>query len=211
MCNNLSFSTANTITVQFSKIQFNCSVMSNSLWPHGLQHARLPCPSPICEVCLNPCQLSWWCHPTISSSVIPLSSCPQSFSTSGSFPKSQFFTSGGQSTGASASASVLPMNTQDWYTLGGLVWSPYSPYRRLEAQHLDHWQQACPPRLPACPGWWHLAALLLKGLPLPLEDSWKLLQIQSIQVVWDFSCDSGQQSCFWVALLKRNLEPQRSV
>lgn len=86
-----------------------------------------------------------------------------------------------------------------------------SPYRRLEAQHLDHWQQACPPRLPACPGWWHLAALLLKGLPLPLEDSWKLLQIQSIQVVWDFSCDSGQQSCFWVALLKRNLEPQRSV
>ena len=126
MCNNLIFSTANTITVQFSKIQLNCSVMSNSLWPHGLQHARLPCPSPTCEVCLNPCQLSWWCHPTISSSVIPLSSCPQSFSTSGSFPMSQFFTWGGQSTGASASASVLPMNTQDWFPLGGLVWSSYS-------------------------------------------------------------------------------------
>ena len=87
---------------------------------------RLPCPSPTCEVCLNPCQLSWWCHPTISSSVIPLSSCPQSFSTSGSFPMSQFFTWGGQSTGASASASVLPMNTQDWFPLGGLVWSSYS-------------------------------------------------------------------------------------
>ena len=89
---------------------------------------RLPCPSSTCEVCLNPCQLSRWCHPTISSSVIPLSSCPQSFSTSGSFPMSQFFTSGGQSTGASASASasILPMNIQDWFPLGELVWSPCS-------------------------------------------------------------------------------------
>ena len=127
MCNNLIFSTANTITVQFSKIQLNCSVMSNSLWPHGLQHARLPCPSPTCEVCLNPCQLSWWCHPTISSSVIPLSSCPQSFSTSGSFPMSQFFIPGGQSIGASASVSVLPMNILNWFPLGWTGWISLQP------------------------------------------------------------------------------------
>ena len=127
MCNNLSFSTANTTTVQSSTIQFNRSVMSNSLWPHGLQHARLHCPSPTCGVCLNPCKLNQWCHPTISSPFVLLSFCPQSFPTPGSFPGSQFFVSGGQSTGASTSASVLPVNIQDWFPLGGLVWSPCSP------------------------------------------------------------------------------------
>ena len=88
--------------------------MSDSLLPHELQHARLPCPSLSPWVCSNLSPLSQWCHPTISSSVTPSSSCPQSLPASGSFPKSWLFTSGGQSTGASASASVLPMNIQGW-------------------------------------------------------------------------------------------------
>ena len=102
----------------FSSVQFSCSVVSNSLWPHGLQHARLPCPSTTPGACSNLCPLSQWCHPTISSSVVPFSSCLQSFSASRSFPMSQFFASGGQSIGVSASASVLPMNIQDWFPLG---------------------------------------------------------------------------------------------
>ena len=97
--------------------------MSNSLQPHELQHARLPCPSLSPYVCSNSCPLSQWCHPTISSSVIPFFSCPQSCPASGSFSMSQNFASGGQSIGASASASDLPMNTQDWSPLGwtGLI------------------------------------------------------------------------------------------
>ena len=91
--------------------QFSCSAMSDSLWPHGLQHARPPCPSPIPGVYSNSCPLSWWCHPTISSSVVPFSSCLQSFPASGSFQMSQLFASDGQSIGVSASASVLPMNS----------------------------------------------------------------------------------------------------
>ena len=94
---------------------FSCSVMSNSLWPHGLQNARPPCPLPTAGACSDSCSLSRWCHPTISSSVVPFSSCPHSFPASGSFPKSQFFISGSQSIGISASASVLPMNIQDWF------------------------------------------------------------------------------------------------
>ena len=92
--------------------------MYSSLQPHGLQHTRLPCPSLSPGVYSNSCHLSWWCHPTISSSVVPFSSRPQSFPASGSFPMSQFFTSGGQSIGASASASVLPMNIQGGFSLG---------------------------------------------------------------------------------------------
>ena len=88
--------------------------MSDSLWPRGLQHARLPCPSPSARACANSCPLSRWCHPTISSSVIPFSSCLQSFPASGSFPVNQLLAPGGQSIGASASASVFPMNIQDW-------------------------------------------------------------------------------------------------
>ena len=95
-------------------VQFSRSVVSDSLRPHELQHARPPCPSPTPGVHPSPCPLSWWCHPTISSSVVPFSSCPQSFPASGSFPMSQLFTSGAQSIGVSASTSVLPMNTQDW-------------------------------------------------------------------------------------------------
>ena len=101
-----------------SASQFSHSVMSDSLWPHGLQHSRLPCPWPTPGACSNSCPSSQWCNPTISSSVIPSSSCLQSFPASGSFPMSRFFTSGGQSIGASASASVLPMNIQSWFPLG---------------------------------------------------------------------------------------------
>ena len=103
-------------------IQFSHSVVSDSLWPHGLQQASLPCPSPTPGACSDSCPLSWWCHPTISSSVIPFSSCLQSFPASGSFPWSQFFASGGQSIGVSASASVFPMNIQDWFPLGWTGW-----------------------------------------------------------------------------------------
>ena len=96
--------------------------MSSFLWPHGLQHARLPCPSPSPRICSDSCLSSQWCHPTISSSVVPFS-CLRSFPASGSFLRSQFFVSGGQSIGVSASASVLSVNIQDWFSLGltGLI------------------------------------------------------------------------------------------
>ena len=107
--------------VLLSSVQFSPSVVSDSLWQHESQHARLPCPSPTPGVYPNPCPLSWWCHPTISSSVVPFS-CPQSFPASGFFPMSKLFTWGGQSIGVSASASVLPMNTQDSSPLGWTGW-----------------------------------------------------------------------------------------
>ena len=100
-----------------SSVQFSLSVISDSLQPHGLQHARLPCPSPTPGACSNLCPSSQWCHLTISSSVIPFSSCLESFPASGSFPMSQFFASSSQSIGASASPSVLPMSIQDWFLL----------------------------------------------------------------------------------------------
>ena len=106
---------------QISSVQFSCSVVSNSLQPHGLQHARLPCPS-IPRIYSNSCPLSQWCHLIISSSVIPFSSHLQSFPASGSFPTSQFFESGGQNIGVSASASDLPMTIQDWFPLGWTGW-----------------------------------------------------------------------------------------
>ena len=95
-------------------VQFSHSVVSNSLWPNESQHARPPCPSPTAGVHPNSCPSSWWCHPGISSSVIPFSSCPQSLPASGSFPMSQLFAWGGQSTGVSASASFLPKECQGW-------------------------------------------------------------------------------------------------
>ena len=104
----------------FSSVQFSHSVVSDSFRPHESQHTRPPCPSPTPRVYPNSCPLSRWCHPAISSSLIPFSSSPQSFPASGSFQMSQLFTSGGQSTGVSASTSVLPMNTQDW---SPLVWT----------------------------------------------------------------------------------------
>ena len=104
-----------------SVIWVHHSVVSDSLQPHGLQHARFPCPSPTPRAYSNSCPLSWWCHPTISYSVIPFSSL-QSFPASGSFQMNQFFTSVGQSIGVSASASVLPMNIQEWFLLGLTGW-----------------------------------------------------------------------------------------
>ena len=103
-------------------VQFSCSVVSDSLQPHGPQHTRPPCPSWTPGVYSNACPLGRWCHPTISSPVVPFSSCPQSFPASGSFPMSQFFASGGQSIGVSTSASVLPMCVQDWFPLGWTGW-----------------------------------------------------------------------------------------
>ena len=102
--------------------QFSRSVVSDSLWPHEPQHARPPCPSPTPRVYPNPCPSSQWCHPVISSSVIPFSSCPQSLPALGSFPMSQLFAWGGQSIGVSASTSVLPMNTQECSPLGWTGW-----------------------------------------------------------------------------------------
>ena len=116
--------------LQFSStswVQFSCSVVSDSLQPHGLQHARTPCPSPTPRAYSNSCPLSWWCHSIISSSVVPFSSHLQSFPASRYFPMSQFFTAGGQSIGVSASASVLPMNTQDWSPLGWTGWISSCP------------------------------------------------------------------------------------
>ena len=103
--------------IKISSIQFSHLVMSNSLWPHVLQHTRLPCPSPTPGIYSNSCPLSQWCHPPTSSSVIPFSSCIQSFPASGSFPMSQFFALGGKSIVASALASVLPMNIHCWFPL----------------------------------------------------------------------------------------------
>ena len=105
-----------------SWVEFSHSVVSYSLWPRGLQHTRPLCPSPTPRAYSNSCPLSLWCHPTISSSVIPFSYRFQSFPASGSFPTSQFFASGGQSIRVSASASVLPMNIQDWFPLGWTGW-----------------------------------------------------------------------------------------
>ena len=107
-------------SVQFS--QFSRSVMSDSLWHHGLQHASLPCSSTSPRVCSDSCPVSRWCHPTISFSIIPFSSCFQFFPVSRTFPMSQLFAWGGQSTGVSASTSVLPLNTQDWSPLGWTGW-----------------------------------------------------------------------------------------
>ena len=120
---SIYFSIYLKILVTIYHLLFSCEAVSDSLWPHGLQHARLPCPSSTPRACLNSCPLSQWCHPTISFSVITFSSCLQSFPESGSFLMSQFFTSGGWSIRASSSASVLPMNIQDWFPLGltGLI------------------------------------------------------------------------------------------
>ena len=110
------------IHLSFSSVQFNCSVVSYYVQPHGLQHTRPPCPSPTPRACSNSCPSYQWCHTTVSSSVVPFSSHLQFFPASGSFPVSQFFILGGQSIGVSASASVLPMNIQDWFPLGWAGW-----------------------------------------------------------------------------------------
>ena len=113
--------TGSTAPLVCVSTQFSCLVVSDSLWSRGLQHVRLPCPSPTPGACSNSCPLSRWCCPTYSSSVIPFS-CLQSFPAWGSFQMSQFFTSGGQTIGVSASASILPVNIQDWFPLGWTGW-----------------------------------------------------------------------------------------
>ena len=110
------------LSITNHSVQFSCSVVSYSLWPHELKHVRTSCPSAIPGVHPNSCPSIRWCHPTISSFVVPFSSYPQSFPASESFPMSQLFASGGQSIGVSASTSVLPMNTQDWSPLGWTGW-----------------------------------------------------------------------------------------
>ena len=124
MLSSLCFFVSSPFSFNFKKfsVQFSCSVVSDSLWPHGPQHTWPPYPSLTLGVHPDPCPLSRWCHPTISSSVVPFFSCLQSFLTSGSFPMSQLFASGGQSIGVSASTSVLPMNTLDWFPLGWTGW-----------------------------------------------------------------------------------------
>ena len=116
-------------------VQFSSSVGSHCLQLHGLQHAKLPCPWPTPKTCSNSCPPSWRSHPTISSSVVPFSSCLQSFPALGSFPVSQFFASGGQNIGASASAAVLPVNIQDWFPLGLTGWISLQTLKSLLQHH----------------------------------------------------------------------------
>ena len=131
------------IPVRISSVQFNPSVISDSLRPHERQHTRPPCPSPTPGVYPNPCPSSRWCHPTISSSVVPFSSCPQSLPASGSFQMSQLFATGDQSIGVSASTSALPMNTQDWSPLGWIGWislqskGPSRVFSNITAQSIN--------------------------------------------------------------------------
>ena len=115
---NIFLKDLNSSPQEITSVQFSRSVVSDSLQPHESQHAGPPCPSPTPRVHSDSCPSSRWCIPTISSSVVPFSSCPQSLTASGSFPVSQFFASGGQSIGVSASTSILPMNIQDWFHLG---------------------------------------------------------------------------------------------
>ena len=127
--------------------EFSRSVLSDSLRPHEPQHARPPCPSPTPRVYPNSCPLSWWCHPTISFSVVPFSSCPQSLPASGSFQMSQLFASGGQRIGVSASTSVLPMNAQDWSPLGCCAAND-----ELPTENLPSWKQVFGSHPPHHPG-----------------------------------------------------------
>ena len=127
-----------SFSVQFSSETQSCL----TLWWHGLQHTRIPCPSPTPRACSNLGPLSWWCQPTISSSVISFSSCLQTLPASGSFPMSQFFTSGGQSTGVLASASVLPVNIQDWFPLGWTGWISLQSKKTLKGLLQHHSSKA---------------------------------------------------------------------
>ena len=137
-----------------SSVQSSHSVLSDSLRPHELQHARPPRPSPTPGVHPNPCPLSRWCHSTISSSVVPFSSCPQSFPASGAFLMSQLFASGGQSIGVSASTSVLLMNTQDWSPLGWTGWISLQPTRRSNQIPPLHCREQCICSFPTWHGPW---------------------------------------------------------
>ena len=146
--------------------QFSRSVVFDSLQPHELQHVRPPCPSPTPGVYANSCPSNWWCHPTISSSIVPFSSRLQSFPASGSFPMSQFFASGGQSIGVSALVSVFPMNIQDWFPWGWTVGSPCSPRDSQESSPVSQFKSIC-----------SLAFSLRYGLTLTsMHDYWRIIQ-----------------------------------
>ena len=136
-CNHSFLVSFPGISSSQNSVQFSCSVVSNSLQTHGLQHARLPCPSPTPRANSNSCPSSHWCHPSISFPVVPFSSHLQSFPASGSFSVSQFFASGDLSVGVSASASVLPMNIQDWSPLGWTGWISFQS-KRLFKSFLQH-------------------------------------------------------------------------
>ena len=127
---------------EISSVQFSSSVVSDSLWPHELQHARPPCPSPTPGVHSNSRPLSWWYHPAISSSVVPFSSCPQSLLASESYPMSQLFAWGGQSTGVSALASFLPKNTQGWSPLEWTGWMSFAVQGTLKSLLQHHSSKA---------------------------------------------------------------------
>ena len=177
---------------QFSSIQFSRSVMSNSLQLHEPQHARPPCPSPTPGACSNSCPSSQWCHPTVSS-VIPFSSHLQTFPVSGSFPVSQLFTSGGQSIGASASASVLPMNIQDWFPLGGLAGSPCSRDS----------QESSPPQFKSINSL--LLSLLYGPALLSIHDCWKTIGLTIWNLVRKVSlCFFNILSRFVIVFLTRS-------
>ena len=148
------------VDLRFSSVQLLSRV---SLWPHELQHARPPCPSPTPWVYSNSCPSSWWCHSAISSSVVPFSSCPWSLPASGSFPMSQLFAWGGQSIGVSASASVLPMNIQDDFLQDGLVGSPCSPRDSQQSSPMPWFQTINSLVL----------SLLYSPTLIPMHDQWK--------------------------------------
>ena len=141
---------------QFSSVHFSPSVVSNSLQPHESQHARPPCPSPTPGVHSNSHPSSRWCHPAISSSVVPFSSYPQSLPASEAFPMSQLLAWGGQSTGVSASASVLPVNTQDWSPLGWTGWIPLNVHNCTFITRLYQFRNECSMVLicEGCIAWW---------------------------------------------------------
>ena len=170
--------------------------MSYSLRPHALQHTRLPCPSLSPWVCSTSCPLSWWCHPTISSSVTPFSSCPQSFLASGSFPMSRLFTSGGQSIGTSASASVLWMNFQGRFPLGNwLVWSPFCPRNSQESSPASQFKSFSS---------WVLS--LLYGPTLTsIHDYWKNHGFDYMDLWWQSDVSAfNMLSRFVIAFLRRS-------
>ena len=158
--------------------------MSDSLQPHGLQHARLPCPSPTPRVYSNSCPLSPWCHPTSSSSVVSFSSCLQSFSASGFFPVSQFFASGGQSIGVSTSASVLPVNIQDWFPLGltGLIFLQSKGLSRIfsnntvQKHHSSALSFLYGPTLTSIHNYWNISYYRIPKLNTHKEFGWKHLE-----------------------------------
>ena len=157
--------------------------MSNSLWPHGLQHARLPCPPPTPRACSNSCPLSQWCHPAISSSVIPFSSCLQSFPASGSFQMSQLFASGGQSTGVSASASVLSMNIQDRFPLGLTGWissQPVPPRDSQESSPTPHFKSISSSEL----------SFLYSPTLTSIHDHWKNHSLDYSDLCWQSNVSS---------------------